>query len=186
VLGYTLVPGFRALRITELLSAKLAEGGITIQDMADIQLDTYNRSADEILSVVDELPVRAIPELIESEFELFLEPPDAESIAARVEAAENAMAMLSGWECRMDPESAEAALFVEFFVELCSRVFEDEFAPEFWETGALLAQPVRCRTGYSCSLVMRRTPGGTTDGPPLIAKCAMRYSRGHLPRRTSA
>ena len=135
VLSHTLVSGYRALRITEMLTELIGEGGVTSGDMAEMQLDTYNLSASEILSAVAEVPVGSIEKLLEPEFVLFAEPPEDEDIAERVEAAGNAIELLSSWDHLMDPESAGAALFTRFFVELFTRVLEDEFTPEFWETG---------------------------------------------------
>ncbi|MEE8440609.1 MAG: penicillin acylase family protein, partial [Spirochaetia bacterium] len=86
-LGYTLVPGYRALRITDLLTALIAEGGLTSEDMAEIQLDTYNLSASEILQAVGEVPIGSIEELLTPEFVLLSEPPEDDEIAERVAAA---------------------------------------------------------------------------------------------------
>jgi penicillin amidase len=120
-LGTSYLPGYRALRIEELLSQSISDGLVDAATMQAIQLDVHGTFAERLITYVREL------ELL----------PDAESDAAA------AREMLVDWDGEMTPGSAGAALFARFLVHLVFATMEDEFPADAWNEGAIIAPQAR-------------------------------------------
>lgn len=122
--------GYRAKRITDLLTSAMAQGLLSIDDMKSIQLDIYNISAEEILGAVRQVPASALRPLLEPELEKLVEEPEDEELGDRVTAAEKGLELLADWDYRMDRDSTAAALFAEFYLGLVDRLYYDEIEPD--------------------------------------------------------
>lgn len=144
----TFTRGYRAKRITELLTSAMSARSLTVEDMMRIQTDIYNYSAVEILDVLFSIPTSEIQTVLEPELELLAketeeEEPDESKgagggdedteeteIEKRVTAAEKGLEALADWDYLMDRDSYQAALFAEFYFELISRLFSDDLRPD--------------------------------------------------------
>lgn len=90
--------GFRAARIEAMLQEPIASGEkLTVDDFADMQLDTAAANASALLPVIAELPL--------------------EGDAAR------GADLLDGWDARADVDSAQAAYFAVFWRNLLDDMF---------------------------------------------------------------
>ncbi len=91
--------GYRSQRINTLLEAALAEGGLTVEDMVDIQLDNENSGARAL-----------VPHLLEA---------DVDGTAAR------ARDLLADWDFQQDADSAAAAFYNATYRHLLPLVFDE-------------------------------------------------------------
>ena len=120
LLSYDGAYGERAQRITELLKQNAPN---TVATYQHIQGDNKNLNAEVILPYLADLQ---------------LEPG---SVA-------EARDFLLDWDCQMDADSAQAALFAEFNVRLLANLFDDQLPPdihadnhELWSALRLMAEP---------------------------------------------
>lgn len=144
-LGRDYLAGYRARRITGLLKRQLEIGEITVDSMQKLQLDHYEESADEVLQAVAAIR----PEGYDAE--IAAASGDA-AAAYSSEAARRAADMLSGWDRRVSGESAAAALYVSFFVELTNRIFRDQIAHDYWDAGAPIESTPRIQSSIDLLL----------------------------------
>jgi penicillin amidase len=110
-LGTEFSYGERARRISELIEAD--RDGITVEDVAGIQGDVYNRGGVEIVSYVKGLDLGA------------LRPPSSGSL-------ETARNLILAWDGRMDGDSPGAALYGHFILALMEDTFRDQYPERFW------------------------------------------------------
>jgi penicillin amidase len=173
-LGRNYLAGYRARRITELLRRQMAAGEAGADSMQDIQLDTYDVSADEVLAAVAAIPLEGFDlgppadETSRSEKSAVGNSADrlaaGESVGRRAadqgaaaddfssEAARRAAGLLADWDRRITGESAGAALYVRFFVELTNRIYGDEIAHDYWEAGAPIKSTARIQSSIDLLL----------------------------------
>lgn len=100
-------PGYRAQRIHDMLEA---EQPISKERIAEIQGDSLNLTALEVIAALDEL-----------------DPDDP--------GAQAAQQMLVGWDGQMRRDSPEAALYGFFWQELVKATFYDELPEDLWPDG---------------------------------------------------
>lgn len=91
--------GYRSQRVVTLLEAAIADGGLTVEDMVDIQLDNENSGARAL-----------VPYLVEV---------DVEGAAAQ------AQELLAGWDFQQDADSAAAAFYNATYRHLLPLVFDE-------------------------------------------------------------
>ena len=125
--------GYRARRICEMIEA--FGSGITAEQVAEIHGDTFDLSAEEIIPYLETLDLRGEPE----------EPPEEESERQRekrekrleqeLEVLEQARALLSAWDRRLEMDSAEAVLFGYFYIQLVEETFKDQYPENRWPPG---------------------------------------------------
>ncbi len=111
--GAWYAPGFRAGRIHDALEAAVAEGGITAEQMIDLQWDQTSEAALRMVPVL-----AAVAETISTD-------PALAEYEERIDLTE-AIAQLSTWDRVMDADSAEAALFRVWFTLLTREVLSDD------------------------------------------------------------
>ncbi len=92
--------GYRAARITQLVSALTGRGDVTAADLAQVQADTHNNLAPALLPALARV-----------------DPP------AR---AAGAVALLAGWDGSQGPDSAAAAYFNAVWKQLLRIAFQDQ------------------------------------------------------------
>jgi penicillin amidase len=97
--------GYRARRISEMIEQR--GGGLTLEDMKQMQADTLNLSALEILPFMRDIRF------------------DDEKVAEALEA-------LFAWDGRMEMESSSAVLYGYFWVALVEEIFQDELPDRLW------------------------------------------------------
>ena len=102
--------GFRSQRIRDLLTEKIAEGPVTVEDMTEIQLDAHSPYADVL-----------VPWL------LAVEVPDAFDRAGQD--------LLRDWDRSMDVDSAAAVYFAAVWQNLLELTFHDELPQDEWPDG---------------------------------------------------
>jgi penicillin amidase len=102
--------GYRARRITELIEG--ARGKLSVSDVQSIQADTLNLSAREVIP--------------------FLKPLALEGDAAK------GRDVLAGWDMRMDPQSAGAAVYGYFWQALVEEVYKDKLPDALWNADTAL------------------------------------------------
>jgi penicillin amidase len=100
--------GYRARRIAAMIEG--AEGKLTVADVQAMQNDT-----------LDEFALEVVPYLAA------LDIGDPAVAAARD--------LLAGWDGRMDPDSAGAALYSYFWVALVEEALDDQIPRELWDPG---------------------------------------------------
>ncbi|GAB3279084.1 hypothetical protein GCM10027456_71350 [Kineosporia babensis] len=103
--------GYRSQRIQELIEQARAERPITVDDMREVQTDTYNPIAELL-----------VPELLE------LAPTTDEFTQSGVE-------LLEGWDYRQPTDSAAAAYFNTVWATLLDLTFSDELPEGFRPDG---------------------------------------------------
>ena len=91
--------GYRSQRIITLLEAAVAEGGLTVEDMVEIQMDNENSGARAL-----------VPHLLEA---------DVDGTAAR------ARDLLADWDFQQDADSAAAAFYNATYRHLLPLVFDE-------------------------------------------------------------
>ena len=91
-------PGYRAQRIIDLL---LAQESLSLEEMGEIQMDSYNYSASEVLPYL-----------------LALEPGDPE--------VQEALRQLANWDLQMVRDSNPAVIYAAFWAHLMENLFADE------------------------------------------------------------
>ncbi|MFM7203439.1 MAG: penicillin acylase family protein [Myxococcota bacterium] len=106
-------PGYRAHRAEQQLSAWVARGGITLEDMQQLQLDTHSTLADDL-----------IPILLDA-WGLAQEDPQLE-VYAQNPALGQLITLLEGWDRRMDPESPEALIFQDWLHRVTDATLRDD------------------------------------------------------------
>jgi penicillin amidase len=126
--------GYRARRITEMIEA--FGHGITAEQIAQIQGDTFDQAAYEILPYLEGLDLKGEPE----------QPPEDESekerekrekhLAEELEALQEARERLLAWDKRMEMESAEAVLYGYFYIKLVEETFKDQYPESSWPPAA--------------------------------------------------
>ena len=133
-LGSDATYGYRARRIVDMIEE--AGGGISVDAVRKMQGDTLDSAALEIVSRLEGLDLEA--EVI-SEYLREKEAGKEKVRKKRVkldaqveEALETARRMLLDWDGRMDMESAAAALYGFFFLELIEETFRDQYPADRW------------------------------------------------------
>ncbi len=101
--------GYRARRINEMIAAD--EDGLSVEDIATIQNDSYNISAQE-----EVLPVLAEVELTDSSLEAW-------------------RARLLAWDGSMTMDSSGAALYAYYWQALVAETFYDQLPERLWQGG---------------------------------------------------
>jgi len=101
-------PGYRAQRITDLLTAKMAAGPLTPDDFRDIQADLYLLPAEFLTSHL----LQVTPEN---------------------EIQERALSQVREWDNVADADSASAAIAIVFYDQLVQAIFADELGDELCE-----------------------------------------------------
>jgi penicillin amidase len=102
--------GYRARRIAEMIEG--ARGKISLADVEAIQADTLNLSAREVIP--------------------YLKPLNLDGDAAR------GRDILAGWDMRMDPGSAGAAVYALFYQALVEELFKSKLPAALWNADAAL------------------------------------------------
>ena len=100
--------GFRAQRIVELIEG--APGPIDAAYIEEIHADTTDLLARELLPILLELPVN-------------------ENIA------EYHRPLLSGWDYRMDMDSAPALMYAAFWKKVMAKTYQDDLPEFYWPEG---------------------------------------------------
>lgn len=103
--------GFRSQRIHELIEAARAESPITVDDMREIQVDTYNAIAELL-----------VPKLLELS-------------ATTDEFTQSGVELLKGWDYTQPTDSAAAAYFNTVWAKLLDLTFSDELPEGFRPDG---------------------------------------------------
>ena len=99
--------GARSQRIVDLITAQLDEGrGFTPQDMARIQMDSWNGNAEFLVPRIASMPV--------------------------AEATRPGMDLLAGWDLTQPIDSAPAAFFNAFWSQLLTRMFDEKTGTEIY------------------------------------------------------
>jgi penicillin amidase len=102
--------GYRAQRIRSLILTKTEDGGkLTTADMGEIQLDTYNYFAAQLL----------VPTLLST-------PVTDEASRARMEFTNEATRLLIDWDGTQEADSAAAAYYNAVWSNLLLRTFGDQ------------------------------------------------------------
>jgi penicillin amidase len=101
--------GDRAYRIREMVQA---DSSVTLDDVAVMQLDSYNRHAERLL-----------PSLLDID----LTGSDGTVIRSQE--------ILAGWDLNNDADSAGAAIFEAIWRQLLKLTFHDDFEEDLWPTG---------------------------------------------------
>lgn len=114
--GAFFAPGFRAQRIHERLSELTAEGGLTVEHMQALQLDTRSRLADDLLPLLDEALAQIGEDPALAEFE---GRADLDALAD----------VLFAWDRRMDRASAGAVAFFAFQHFTAREALADDVGP---------------------------------------------------------
>jgi penicillin G amidase len=94
-------PGYRAARITELLDEAAADGGVTVDEMAAIQMDSKIARADRVL-------------------------PHLEGIDAATPDGDAVLEAIRGWDGMATPDSAGASAYCAFEYRLLRLLFDDD------------------------------------------------------------
>ncbi len=101
-------PGYRAQRITDLLTARMAAGPLTPDDFRDIQADLYLLPAEFLT-----------PHLLQ--------------VTPENEIQERALNQVREWDNIADADSAGAAIAIVFYDQLAQAIFADELGDELYE-----------------------------------------------------
>lgn len=101
--------GDRAYRIREMV---VADSDVTLDEVAEMQVDTYNRHAERLLPWL-----------------LGLDMSGEDGIVVR------AQEILSSWDRRNDADSAGAAVFETVWRNLLTLAFHDDLEEDMWPTG---------------------------------------------------
>lgn len=119
-------PGYRAARITELLKADAARGGVTIEEMSTIQADTRILRADLVI-------------------------PSLKGITPTTGDGSAVLTAIQGWDRNCTVDSLGCAAYMAFEEQLERRIFDDDLgslareyvgSTESWQgLIALLAKP---------------------------------------------
>lgn len=142
-------PGTRAARIEGELERLTAEGGVTVEDMMAMQLDSYTLVADMVLPVVAE--VLAAVETDE-ELEEYRDREDIEQLVG---------AIVDDWDRRMVGDSGEALAFHAFLYFLVERAVADDI---FAVYGAIMdAEPI-----YVIKLATQAVTGSSVRGDGIL------------------
>ncbi len=104
-------PGYRAHRLSEELTRLTAQGGLGISDMQGLQLDVHSTLADDLLP------------LLSTAHDHIATDPGLASFQSQPEL-EALVALLLGWDGRMERSSTGALAFQAFLHELASEVLE--------------------------------------------------------------
>jgi penicillin amidase len=130
--------GYRARRITELIEG--ARGKISVAEVESIQADTLNLSAREVIP--------------------FLKPLTLEGDAAK------GRDILAGWDMRMDPQSAGAAVYAYFWQALVEEVFKDKLPDAMWNADTALES--NSRVINTVTELLQDPRGGFWDKPGTL------------------
>jgi len=137
--GAFFAPGWRAMRIEERLAEMAGDGGMTIQDMQALQLDTHSNLADDLLP------------LLESAWTATGGDPALESL----------MALLTTWDRKMNRESVGALAFHAYAHLLTKEVLGDDMSVLF---GLIMeSQPV-----YLLKVVSLALQGAYPSGAAVL------------------
>ncbi len=111
--------GYRAARITTMLTQRLNDGHkLTLADMTQIQLDTYDSFATDVL----------VPALLATP------PSDVQAASQRAFTAQ-AVKLLRTWDGRQSADSAAAAYYNAVWSSLIRRTFDDQLPAEVQPDG---------------------------------------------------
>lgn len=112
--GSFFAAGFRARRIEEELTRLAERGGVTVEDMQALQLDTHSPLADDLVPMIEEAWANARTDEALSDYR------GREDLATLV-------GVLTDWNRRMDRDQAGAVVFHITALLAASRVLADEF-----------------------------------------------------------
>ncbi len=133
-LGMASSYGYRARRIVEMIEAQ--RDGISVEEVRTMQADTYDQAAWEIVRRLEGLDLQAgqPPEILREKEPVGRKArKKREKLARQVEEAlEPARRSLLDWDCRMEMDSSEAALYGYFFLSLLEETFRDQYPYQRW------------------------------------------------------
>ena len=116
--------GYRARRIVDMITG--AQAKITVGDVEAMQGDTLNIFAREIIPYLKGLPLTG--------------------------AEGRARDILTAWNCRMDTQSAGAAVYAYFWQSLLEKTFKDNIPQSLWVPEAVLEDNSRQLNAISVML----------------------------------
>ncbi len=123
--------GFRARRITEMIEGDT--DGISVEDIAVMQADTFNQAASEIVSYLEGLNLDIPDEEEEEEEESERERRKREEKEREeLEVMQEARERLLEWDARMEIDSPEAAFYGYFWIKLVEETFKDQYPESRW------------------------------------------------------
>lgn len=114
--GYFYAGGHRAQRIDDELTRMAADGGITLQDMQDLQSDTHSPGSDVLLPLLTEA------------WESIPDDPDLAAYADRPELETLYTLLTTTWDQQMERDRPGALAFHLYLMLLTDEVTRDELS----------------------------------------------------------
>jgi len=148
-------PGIRSARIEAELTRLAERGDVTLDDMEELQRDTYTLYADDYIPVLEEVwATRDTDALLAS----YRARPELDALVAQ----------LAGWDRRMQRTASEPVVFNAFMFFLADQVLRDDLALVF--DAILEAESAFILKWLSAALLGRaRNAAGVFDEPRQVS-----------------